>query len=94
MTSEQLVETYDIYSTCLESSMLKPTGKKVQGYKVSGEFQSLCYFPAPQNPELLVHPSLKSQCIKYDGLWKLKLVGNAVLGIIRLYFKWKHTLSF
>ncbi len=75
MTQEQLVEIHDIYiyiyiyiyihSTCF---YVKAKGQKVQGYKVSGEFQSLCYFPAPQNPELFVHPSLKSQCIKYNGL--------------------------
>lgn len=68
-----------------ESSILKPKGKKVQGYKVSGE--SLGYFPAPQNPELLVHPSLKLQCIKYNVLWKLRFIGNAVLDIISLHFK-------
>jgi len=35
MTSEQLVETY-IYSTCLESSMLKPTGKKCRVTRLAG----------------------------------------------------------
>lgn len=89
MMREQRFETHEIYSKCLEFSMLRQKAKtKVQGYKVSGEFQSLGYFPAPQKPW-----ATRSSFTKYHSALnmvdseKLKLICNVILGLI--VRKWK-----